>query len=179
MGEDAFGLAEHPDFLAAARTVLNAHEVFVGACAAGDTVAAESIDGRPVTSLQRHCAPGRGGPTGPRFDQVAFRFPMDVHDEANGGLHRIPGTHEVPRPRAEQEIRREVAKAADFLEWEGLFFGTRPDQVVLYPEPRKMITGRPTSGTAPEPTRSTDPAGPSHGRTSLRAPVPGPAGRSG
>jgi hypothetical protein len=143
MGEVAFELAEHPDFLSAGRAILGADEVFVGACAAGDTITAESVDGRPMKSLQWHCAPGRGGPTGPRFEQVAFRFPLDVHDESNGGLHLIPGTHEIPKREAEETIRREVSKAPDFREWEGLFFGTHPEQMVLYPEPGQMIIWTP------------------------------------
>lgn len=143
MGEPAFELAERPDFLEAACTVLGVDEVFVGACAAGDTVTAESIDGRPVTSLQWHSAPGRGGQYGEPWQQVAFRFPMDVHDKSNGGLHLIPGTQDLPKKEAEQEIHDQVAKSDDFLEWKGLFFGTHPDQVVLYPVPGDMIIWTP------------------------------------
>ena len=124
MGEPAFALAEEPAFLDAARKILDTDEVFVGACAAGDTVTAESIDGRPVTALQWHSAPGRGGPTGPRRDQVAFRVPMDLHDPTNGGLHLLPGSQDVPKEQAERDLRARVLESEDGLEWEGLVFGT-------------------------------------------------------
>jgi hypothetical protein len=154
MDEPAFELAERPMFLDAAREILGVDEVFIGACAAGDTVTAESIDGRPVTSLQWHSAPGRGGQYGERWDQVAFRFPMDVHDESNGGLHLIPGTQDLPKAEAEKEIREEVANSHDFLEWQGLFFGTHPKQVILYPKPGEMIIWTPNiwhcTGANPE-----------------------------
>jgi ectoine hydroxylase-related dioxygenase (phytanoyl-CoA dioxygenase family) len=143
MGEVAFRLPEQPALLEAARHILNVDEVFVGACAAGDTVVAESVDGRPVTSLQWHAAPGRGGPTGARYEQVAFRFPMDVHDKSNGGLHLIPGSHRSDKATAEQAVRAEVARSADFFEWNGLFFGTHPNQTVLYPKPGEMIIWTP------------------------------------
>lgn len=143
IGEPAFALAERPAFLEAARQILEVDEVFVGACAAGDTVTAESVDGRPVTSLQWHSAPGRGGPTGPRWDQVAFRFPMDEHNPANGGLHVVPRTQDLPKESAEAALREAVSTADDFLEWNGLFFGTHPDQVVLYPVPGEMIIWTP------------------------------------
>lgn len=143
MGEPAFSLAEEPALLAAAREVLEVDEVFVGACAAGDTVTAESIDGRPVTSLQWHSAPGRGGAHGPRWDQVAFRFPLDEHTPANGGLHVVPRTQDLPKAEAESAVREAVSRSEDFLEWNGLFFGTHPDQVVLYPVPGDMIIWTP------------------------------------
>lgn len=143
MGECAFALAERPDLLATARTILRTDEVFVGACAAGDTVTAESIDGRPVTSLQWHSAPGRGGQYGEKWDQVALRFPMDVHDPSNGGLHLLPGSQDLPKKRTEDEIRATVLRSDDGFEWNNLVFGTHPDQVVLYPKPGEMIVWTP------------------------------------
>jgi len=143
MDEPAFELAEQPPFLEAARQILDTEEVFVGACAAGDTITAESVDGRPVTSLQWHSAPGRDGLYGPRWEQVAFRFPMDEHNPANGGLHLIPRTQNLPKEAAEAEVREAVSTSADFFEWDGLFFGTHPEEVKLYPKPGQMIIWTP------------------------------------
>lgn len=143
MGEPAFALCEEPAFLQAARQILGVDEVFVGACAAGDTVTAESVDGRPVTSLQWHSAPGQGGTYGPHWEQVAFRVPMDEHIPANGGLHLVPGTQTLPKEQTEATLRAAVAASPDFLEWNDLFFGTHPDQVVLYPKPGQIIIWTP------------------------------------
>jgi hypothetical protein len=152
LGECVFALPERDDFIAAAKTLLGKDEVFVGCVGAGDWIKTEAADGRPSAQLQWHCAPGRDGALGSRYDQVAFRFPLDCHDEGNGALRLLPGTHLKSKGEIAQRMKDVFGGSES--EWHGMLFGSHPDQVELFPKPGQMLIWDPNIWHSTGPNRT-------------------------
>jgi Phytanoyl-CoA dioxygenase (PhyH) len=143
MGEIAFRLPEQEQFLAVAQTALNSGPVFVGCCGAGNTVEVEAKDSRPRQQLQWHSTPGRNGELGDGYTQVALRFAMDEHNELNGGLRIVPGSHRVPKTQMWEQLKSDLRQSPDFEEWNGLLFGSHPKQVEIFLKPGQMLIWTP------------------------------------
>jgi hypothetical protein len=143
MGEVAFRLPEQQEFVAIAKAALDGPAALVGCCGAGNTVEVEAKDSRPRQQLQWHSTPGRNGELGDAYEQVALRFAMDEHNEMNGGLRLVPGTHRAPKPQMWEQLKSEIKQSADFEEWNGLVFGSHPRQVEIFLKPGQMLVWTP------------------------------------
>lgn len=143
LGNTAFILPEHPEFVRTASALLNVEQVFVGCCSVGNTIEVEASDGRKRQQLQWHSTPGWEGEFGTPFEQVAFRIALDEHDSETGGLRLLPGTHRVPKSIAHERVLAGLRRMPDYYEFNGMHFGSHPDQVELFLKPSQLLIWTP------------------------------------
>ena len=92
IGEPLLQMVEHPELVEAARRILDAEEVHVGACGIGDASKIVSADGRLQRQVHWHVDGG------PEVKQVSFRTALDRHDASNAPLRVLPGSqHRLSR----------------------------------------------------------------------------------
>jgi hypothetical protein len=135
-GEPAFRLAEQPDILAAARTLLRTDDIHIGACGFGDASKRAGENGRRQVPWH---ADG-----GPDVKQVSIRTALDRHDPSNGPLRVLPGTQDQPRVMIQEDLQQlELATGRHDVHPKGLF-ARHPHEVELILDPRWTLVWTPS-----------------------------------
>ena len=138
IGEPILRFVEQPQFVEAARRLLNCDRVHVGACGLGDASRIISEDGRPQRQVEWH-ADG-----GPDVQQVAFRTALDRHDPTNAPLRILPGTHLRPREEVREELMQvELATGQHDVPPKRLF-ARHPQEVEVVLDPRWTLVWTPS-----------------------------------
>ena len=143
IGESLLQMVERPELVAAARRILDAEEVHVGACGLGDASKIVSADGRPQRQVHWHVDGG------PEVKQVSFRTALDRHDASNAPLRVLPGSQHRPREEVAAELLQLELVSGTHDEVPTHCFARHHSEVEVVLDPGGLWCGRPRVGTPP------------------------------
>ena len=130
IGEPLLQMVEHPELVKAARRILDAEEVHVGACGIGDASRIVSADGRLQRQVHWHVDGG------PEVKQVSFRTALDRHDASNAPLRVLPGSQHRSREEVEAELMQFELATGTHDEVPTHCFARHPSEVEVVLDPR-------------------------------------------
>lgn len=138
IGEPLLQMVEHPELVEAARRILDAEEVHVGACGIGDAAKIVSADGRPQRRVHWHVDGG------PEVKQVSFRTALDRHDTSNAPLRVLPGSQHRSREEVEAELLQLELATGTHDEVPTHCFARHPSEVEVVLDPRWTLVWTPS-----------------------------------
>ena len=138
MGESLLKLAEEPELLSEAQSLLNCDELHIGACGMGDASKIVAADGRLQQQVHWHVDGG------PEVEQVSIRIALDRHTTDNAPLRVLPGSHKRARIEVEEELRQLELATGTHDEEPGNYFAHHPNEVEVKLGPRWCLVWTPS-----------------------------------
>lgn len=138
VGEPLLRMVETPEIVAAARRLLGADDIHVGACGLGDASKTVSADGRPQRQVHWH-ADG-----GPDVQQVSLRTALDRHDSSNAPLRVLPGSQHRARDEVQTELMQLELATGRHDEPPAHCFARHPHEVEVVLDPRWSLVWTPS-----------------------------------
>lgn len=135
IGEPVLKMVERPEIVDAARRILGAEKVHVGACGIGDASKAERTGQRQV--------PWHADGS-PEVRQVSFRTALDRHDASNGPLRVLPGSQHRPPEEVRAELMQLELATGTHDEMPGHLYARHPHEVEVILDPRWTLVWTPS-----------------------------------
>ena len=133
IGEPLLKMVESPILVEAARRILGAEDVHVGACGIGD-----ASQGRSIRQVYWHVDGG------PEVRQVSFRTALDRHDTSNAPLRVLPGSHHRSREEVEAELMQIELATGTHEEPPEHCYARHPEEVEVILDPRWTLIWTPS-----------------------------------
>ena len=133
IGEPLLRMVESPILLEAARRILGAEDLHVGACGIGD-----ASEGRTIRQVYWH------SDGGPDVRQVSFRTALDRHDASNAPLRVLPGSQHRARDEVEAELMQLELATGNHEEPPEHCYARHPQEVEVVLDPRWTLIWTPS-----------------------------------
>ena len=133
IGEPLLKMVESPILVEAARRILGAEDVHVGACGIGD-----ASKGRPIRQVNWHVDGG------PDVRQVSFRTALDRHDASNAPLRVLPGSQDRSRDEVAAELLQLELATGNHEEPPEHCYARHPAEVEVVLDPRWTLVWTPS-----------------------------------
>ena len=133
IGEPLLRMVESPILVEAARRILGAEDVHVGACGIGD-----ASKGRPIRQVHWHVDGG------PDVKQVSFRTALDRHDASNAPLRVLPGSQDRSRDEVAAELLQLELATGNHEDPPDHCYARHPREVEVILDPRWTLVWTPS-----------------------------------